>query len=157
MIDQNTAAAFLTAGRIAVVGASDDPRKFGNTVYRALRDHGIEAVAVNPRAVAVAGDPCFPDLASVPGTVDGVIVMVGGARVADVVRACIEHGVRRVWLFKGLGGPGAVTDEAVELCHDHGIDVVAGACPLMFLEPVGWFHGFHRTLRHLNGSLRKAA
>ena len=28
---------------------------------------------------------------------------------------------------------------------------------LMFLEPVAWFHKFHRTLRHLNGSLSKAA
>ena len=37
----------------------------------------------------------------------------------------------RVWLFKGLGGPGALSDEAVQLCHDNKIDVVAGACPLM--------------------------
>ena len=157
MIDHDAAAKFLAAGRLAVVGASDDQRNFGNTVYRALRDHGIGTVAVNARADTVAGDRCYQDLASVPGPIDGVLVMVGGARSGDVVRAAIERGVPRVWLFKGLGGPGAVTDEAVNLCKDHGVDVVAGACPLMFLEPVGWFHKVHRTMRHLNGSLARAS
>lgn len=63
----------------------------------------------------------------------------------------------RVWLFMGLGGPGALSDEAVQLCHDKGIDVVAGACPLMFLEFVGWSHKLHRMARHLNGSLSRSA
>lgn len=157
MIDQETATAFLTSGRLAVVGASDDQRNFGNAVYRALRDHDIETVAVNPRTDVVAGDPSYPDLASVPGTIDGVIVMVGRDKAADVVRACIDYGVRRVWLFRGLGGPGALSDEAVKLCHDHGVEVVAGACPFMFLEPVGWFHKTHRTMRRLNGSLARAS
>jgi hypothetical protein len=83
--------------------------------------------------------------------------MVSQAKSADVVRACAERGVTRVWLFKGLGGRGSVSDEAVELCEQHGIEAVAGACPLMFLEPVGWFHRLHRTMRQLNGSLTKAS
>ena len=58
-----------------------------------------------------------------------------------------------MWLFKGIGGPGALSDEVVRLCEDNGIDVVAGACPLMFLEPVGWFHRLHRSARRHNGSL----
>jgi predicted CoA-binding protein len=97
------------------------------------------------------------DLASVPGNVDGVVVMVGPARSAEVVRACAARGVERVWLFRGLGGPGAVSDDAVRLCSDHRIDVVIGACPLMFLEPVGWVHRLHRAARHANGSLERAA
>jgi hypothetical protein len=34
---------------------------------------------------------------------------------------------------------------------------VVEACPLMFLEPVGWFHRVHRSLRHANKSLAKAS
>lgn len=37
--------------------------------------------------------------------------------------------------------------------RSHGYDVVAGACPLMFLEPVGWFHRVHRAVRRANGAL----
>jgi uncharacterized protein len=155
MIDPTVAQEFLAQRRLAVVGASDDPQSFGRTVYCALRDHGHEVVAVNRMCETVAGDPCFADLASVPGDIDGVVVMVHRDRAVDVVRAAAERGVTRVWLFKGLGGPGAVSDDALESCAIHGIDVVAGACPMMFLEPVGWFHRLHRTARRMNGSLAR--
>lgn len=157
MIDNATVTAFLAQRRIAVVGASDDRASFGGTVYRALRDHGYDVVAVNPNARAVAGDPCYPDLGSVPAPVEGAIVMVNRANAPDVVQDCVEQRVPRVWLFKGLGGPGALSDEAVKLCEDYGIDVVAGACPLMFLEPVGLPHRVHRSIRRLNGSLQRAS
>lgn len=157
MIDTATATAFLAQRRIAVVGASDDKASFGGTIYRALRDHGYDVVAVNPNAEAVADDPCYPDLAAVPTPVDGAIVMVSQANAPGVVQDCVEQRVPRVWLFKGLGGPGALSDQAVKLCEDNGIDVVAGACPLMFLEPVGVPHRVHRALRRLNGSLARVS
>jgi predicted CoA-binding protein len=157
MITTSSVAEFLAGQRIAVIGASDDKANFGATIYRALREYGYDVVAVNPNAEAVAGDRCYADLGSVPAPIDGAIVMVNQALAVDVVRACAEHHVHRVWLFKGLGGPGALSDEAVQLCRDNSIDVVAGACPLMFLEPVGWFHKVHRSVRHLNGSLSKAS
>jgi predicted CoA-binding protein len=157
MIDPRDAEEFLAQHRIAVVGASDEPSSFGRTICKELRDHGYEAVAVHPTAPTVLDAPAYPDLASVPGPLDGAIVMVHHEQAADVVRACIAAGVPRVWLFKGVGGAGAVSDEAVALCHDHDLPVVAGACPLMFLEPVGLVHKVHRGIRHLNGSLARSA
>src|SRR5687768_10874503 len=82
----------LLAGRhIAVVGASDDKGNFGGTVYRALRDHDYDVVAVNPNARTVAGDRCYPDLASVPAPVDGAILMVSRTRALDVIDACADQ------------------------------------------------------------------
>lgn len=156
-VDLGAVQRFLAQHRIAVVGASADRRNFGNTVYRAFRDHGYEVVAVNPAGVAVEGDVCHPDLDSVPGELDGAVVMVNRSVAAEVVRACARRGVTRVWLFKGVGGPGAVSEEALEACRAAGMDVVAGACPLMFLEPVGWFHRVHRTVRRSRGALRRVA
>jgi acyl-CoA synthetase (NDP forming) len=156
MIEPTMATEFLAAGRIAVIGASDTRGNFGNTVYRALRDHAIEVVAVNPRAGQVAGDTCYPDVSAVPGTIDCAIVMVPNSRAADVVAGCLDHGVPRIWLFKGLGSQGAVSEAAIELCAQRGVPVVAGACPLMFLEPVGWPHRLHRFCRRLNNSLAAA-
>ena len=83
--------------------------------------------------------------------------MVRADAAADVVRACARRGVGHVWLFKGLGGSGAVSDEAVEERERHGIAVVAGACPLMFLEPVGLVHRIHRAARRANRSLVRTA
>jgi uncharacterized protein len=155
-VDEGSARAFLSGERIALVGASDNPKSFASTVYHELRDHGLGVVPVNSGSATVGGDACYPDLASVPGQLDGVIVMVDRDRAADVVRECLERSVSRVWLFKGLGGRGSVSEEALALCRDSGVDVVGGACPLMFLEPVSWFHRVHRSARHLSGSLATA-
>jgi len=156
MIDVETVHDFLAQKRIAVVGASDDPRKFGWTVYDELRSHGYDVVAVNRNATTVGGDACYPDIASVPGPVDGVIVMVPAPASEDVVDECVRAGVPRIWLFKGLGGPGALSAAAVERAQAGGSVVVAGACPLMFLEPVGWFHRLHRAARKVKGTFGPA-
>jgi predicted CoA-binding protein len=157
MIDPADIKDFLAGTRIAVVGASDNPKSFARTIYRELREHGYEPVAVNPNASRVDGDVCYPDLRSVPGELDGVLVMINRDRTSSVVNACIDRGVPRVWLFKGIGGASAVDERAVELCRQHGIRVIAGACPMMFLEPVGGAHRFHRMIRRLNHSLAKTA
>jgi hypothetical protein len=146
MTDQAMIREFLAGRRLAVVGASADPKSFGGTIWRELRKRGYDAVAVNPSCEGIDGEPCYRDLASVPGDLDGVIVMVHRDRAAAVVRESAARGVARVWLFKGLGGAGAVSDDAVAAARARGVDVVAGACPMMFLEPVGWFHRVHRAL-----------
>jgi predicted CoA-binding protein len=157
MIEQSTVDGFLAQRRIAVVGASDDKQNFGGVVLRALLDHGYDAVGVNPHSTTAAGVPCWPDLASVPGPVDGVVVMVPAAASAEILKAAIARGVTHVWLFRGIGGHGAVTDEAVALCQEHHVSVIAGACPLMFLEPVGFGHRMHRTVRRVKGAVERRA
>lgn len=153
MLTTSSAQSFLRGHRIAVVGASDDPKNFGGAIYRALREHGYETIPVHPTADLVAGDPAHQNLSTVPDPVDGVVVMVNVEAALGVVRTCVERGIQHVWLFKGIGATGAMSDEAVELCRVNGIDVVEGACPLMFLEPVGMVHRMHRGMRHLNRSL----
>ena len=153
MLTTQAVQAFLAQDRVTVVGASDERDNFGGALYRALKAHGHDVVAVNPSAATVDGDICHPTLDSVPGSLGGVLIVLNAERTAVVVRACIDRQVQHIWLFKGLGGPGAVSEAAVQLCRDAGVDVVEGACPLMFLEPVGVGHRVHRGLRRLNRSL----
>ena len=70
VVRADTVANFLSGRRIAVVGASDDPKNFGRTIYHELREHGYEPVAVHPSAVSVDGDACYPDIAAVPGVLE---------------------------------------------------------------------------------------
>ena len=148
---------FLSLKRIAVVGVSDDPKSFGNVIFREMRSRGHDVVPIHPTTQLVENVTCYPDVADVPGDVDGAIIMVRHEHAVPVVDACAAKGIRSVWLFKGVGGAGAVSDEVLERCATHGMQVVAGACPLMFLEPVGGLHKFHRAMRRLTGSLEKAA
>jgi predicted CoA-binding protein len=153
MVSMQAVNEFLGQRHIAVVGVSDAKGSFAKTLYRELRSHGYEVVPVNPSAAVVDGDRCFPDLASVPGDIDGVIVMVDREVSASIVRDCVRRGIRRVWLFKGVGGPGAVSDEAVQTARDHDLTLVDGACPLMFLGTPAWVHRLHRFIRRRNGGL----
>ena len=139
---------FLAQEHLAFVGVSRNPKDFANAVYRTLRDGGRTIYPVNASAggAIVEGARSYPSLADVPDPVDGVVVMVPADHSADVVRDAIARGIPRVWLYRGFGA-GAVTDEAVELCRASGIDVVDGACPLMFEGAEGKVGGIHRLHR----------
>lgn len=72
---RQAAATFLNNRRIAVTGVSRNPQGHGsNTVYQRLRARGYQVFAVNPNAETVEGDKAYPDLASIPGGVDAVVI-----------------------------------------------------------------------------------
>lgn len=131
--------AFLSGRRLAVAGVSRDSRQPANHIYRRLRDVGYEVAATNPGAREVEGDPCYPDLASVPGRLDGVVIATPPNVTEEVVRACAERGVTRVWIHRSFG-QGSVSDEAVDWARAQGMEVIVGGCPMMFCEPVDFGH-----------------
>ncbi len=134
--------AFLSGQRLAMIGVSRNPKAFANSVYRELRDHGYEMFPVHPVADEVEGDRCVTTVGELPD-VDGAMIMVAADHSADVVTACADRGIDRVWLHRGTG-PGSVSADAIRVAEEHQIEIVDGACPLMFLEPTGWIHRIHR-------------
>lgn len=143
---------FLAQHRLAFIGLSREPKAFSTSVYLELRKHGYELFPVNAQADRIEGDVCYHRVEDLPDDLDGAIVMVAANRSAAVVKACIDKGIERIWLHKGVG-PSSVSDDAVRLCKEHGIEVVDGACPLMFTEPAAWFHRAHRLELKLTGRL----
>jgi predicted CoA-binding protein len=123
---------FLSRGRIAVTGVSRTPGSHGgNTVYTRLRERGFDVVPVNPHTATAEGDACYPDLASVPGGVDAVVIATSPAHALATVEQAEALGVRYVWLHRGPG-PASVDPEAVAYGRAHGMTVLDGGCPLMF-------------------------
>jgi predicted CoA-binding protein len=143
---------FLAQEHLALVGASRDPKAFSAIVHRELREHGHHVHPVNPEADEIDGDPCCRSVAELPAEVRSAIVMTAADRSAQVVRDCIDHGITRIWLHKGVG-PSSVSEEAVELCRASGVSFVDGECPLMFAEPVAAVHRIHRFERRVTGRL----
>src|ERR1017187_7431166 len=139
---------FLAQKRIAVVGVSHDPKDFSRGLFRTLCARGYDAVAVNPELESVDDAPCFATLDEVIPPVDGVLVMTSPAVTDKVVRQCEHLGIPRVWMYRAAGD-GAVSPQAVEFCEEHGIKVVRGECPYMFLEHGGWFHRLHGLINRI--------
>lgn len=130
---------FLRGKRFAVAGVSRNGDVAANAVYKKLRDTGYEVFPVNPNAGEIEGAQCYPDIASIPGAIDGVVIGTHPGVSADVVRQCGEAGVKRVWFHRSFG-QGSVSDEAVRECERLGIESIVGGCPLMFCEPVDFAH-----------------
>ena len=137
-------ASFLRSTRIAVAGVSRDPQQAANSIFRRLRDSGHEAIPINPRAAEVEGARCYPDLVSIPGTVDGLMIATHPDVALELVRQCGARGVQRVWFHRSIGS-GSVSDAAVRECGARGIECIVGGCPLMYCEPVDVFHRCLRT------------
>ncbi len=132
-------AQFLASQRIAVAGVSRDSNQPANAIFRRLRETGHDVVPVNPNAATLEGVACFPDIASVPGPLDAVMMAAHPSVGAQLVRQAAERGVRRVWFHRSIGA-GSVAADAVAEAKRLGIEPLVGGCPLMYCGKVDPFH-----------------
>lgn len=146
---------FLAQKRIAVAGVSRDKSHHpaGNLIYQRLKRTGHDVFPVNPNMQSFEGDRCYPNLQSIPGGVDGVVVITRPEVTQHIVRDCDAAGVRRVWMHESLAKGSSVSPEAVEYCRQHNINVIAGACPMMFGDGVDFGHKCMRWIMGVSGKL----
>lgn len=146
---------FLAQKRIAVAGVSRDNRHHpaGNLIYRRLKKTGHNVFAVNPQMQRFEGEPCYPDVQSIPGGVDGVVIITRPETTDRIVRDCRAAGVRRVWMHRSMAKGSSVSPAAVEFCRQHDITVIAGACPMMFGPGVDFGHMCMRLIMQVSGGL----
>ena len=146
---------FLAQKRIAVAGVSrnNSHHPTGNLIYRRLKESGHAVFPVNPHMQAFEGDRCYPDLPSIPGGVDGVVIVTRPEVTERIVNQCSDAGVRRVWMHQSMGKGTSVSAGAVECCRQHDISVIAGACPMMYGGHADFGHTCMRWILKLTGRL----
>ena len=146
---------FLAQKRIAVAGVSrnrsDHP--VGNLIYERLKTTGHDVFAVNPHMQTFEGDRCYPELQSIPGGVDAVVIITRPEITDKIVHDCRDAGVRRVWMHQSVGKGSSVSPEAIEYCRQHDISVIAGACPMMYGPGADVGHTCMRWFLKLTGGL----
>jgi len=111
----------IAARTFAVVGASDNPEKYGHIAYTMLKGYGKTVWPVNPNAVVVDGDPTFPDVAALLEVPEVAVVVVPPLVTERVVEELGAAGVKDVWMQ-----PGAESAKAVARAEELGIAVVSG-------------------------------
>ena len=146
---------FLAQKRIAVAGVSRDKSHHpaATLIYDRLKKTGHDVFPVNPHMQTFEGARCYPDLQSIPGGVDGVVIVTRPETTARIVRDCGDAGVRRVWMHQSMATGSSVSPEAVEYCRQNGISVIAGACPMMYGPGVDFGHRGMRWIMGLTGRL----
>ena len=133
---------FLAQKKIAVVGVSDKRETGCNAGYRRFKTAGYSVSAVNPRLTSFEGDPCYPDLKSIPEKPDAVFILANPQVTDLIVQQCVDLDIKHVWMHCMMGtkpglaaGMTSVSQDAVRVCRDNGIEVIPGACPNQFLNP----------------------
>lgn len=146
---------FLAQKRIAVAGVSGQSSRHpaANLIYRRLKATGHEVFAVNPSLQSFEGDRCYPDVGSIPGGVDGVVIITRPATTEQIVHDCGTASVPRVWMHQSPTGGSSVSPAAVEYCREHNISVIAGACPMMFGPGVDFGHACLRWVMSVTGKM----
>jgi len=117
---------FLKQKEIAVVGASRNPAKYGNIVFKKLRSAGYLVYPVNPRASQIEGEPAYPGLSSLPETVKAAVVVVPPEISEIIASQAIAAGFRYIWFQ-----PGAESEIAISNLEKAGIRVIHGTCLLV--------------------------
>ena len=117
---------------VAVVGATDDPGKYGGRIYRDLKAKGFTVFAVNPNRDEVDGDRCWRSVGVLPEPPTIVDFVVPPARTLDVLTECLELGFTNVWIQ-----PGAEDDAVLAYVSDNGFNYLANACIMVQTRMVG--------------------
>ena len=108
---------------LAVVGLSANWNRPSNFAAKYMQDHGYRVIPVNPRYTQVLGERSYPDLASIPGTVDVVDCFRKPSEMVLLAHAAVAIGAKVLWMQLGLRN-----DEAARIATDAGLDVVMDRC-----------------------------
>lgn len=120
---------FLASPVFGVVGASTNRHKFGNKVLRCYLQHGKTTIPVNPNEAEIEGIPCAATISALPPDAVSISMITPPAVTAQLVPLAIAKGIKNIWMQ-----PGAEHPEAVALCRERGINVIAdGSCLLVVL------------------------
>ena len=144
---------FLAQKRLAVAGVSRNTsgHPTANLIYHRLKDTGHDVFAVNPHLQTFEGDRCYADVKSIPGGVDGVVIVTKPETSARIAHECADAGIPRVWMHQSLASGSSVSPEGVEYCRAHGVQVIAGGCPMMFGDGVDFGHRCLRWMLKIKG------
>jgi len=110
---------------VAVIGASSDPRKFGNRAVRAFRRQGYTVVPINPNESVVEGLKTYASVLDVPGVIDMATFYVPPDIGRNVIVEVAEKGIREVWL-----NPGSDSPELVRLARSLNLEPIL-ACSIV--------------------------
>ncbi|KUJ98408.1 MAG: Uncharacterized protein XD43_1924 [Thermococcales archaeon 44_46] len=122
--------------KIALVGATPNPTKYGNIILKDLLGKGFEVLPVNPKYDEIEGVKCYRSVKELPRDVDVIVFVVPPKVGLQVAKEAVEAGFKRLWFQ-----PGAESEEIREFLEKAGVEYSFEKCIMvetsdrkMFLE-----------------------
>lgn len=110
---------------IAIIGASNDRRKFGNKAVRAYLQQGYEVYPVNPKEETIEGLKVFKTVGEVPVRPQKISVYLPPPVLLNMLPGIAAKGCDEFWL-----NPGTESDAVLAECERLGLNVIQ-ACSIV--------------------------
>ena len=112
---------------VAIIGASNDRRKFGNKAVRAYLQQGYTVYPVNPKAQEIEGVPAFKNIRDLPVRPEMISVYLPPPILLSVLPDIAARGCDELWL-----NPGTESEEVLAEANRLGLNVIQ-ACSIVGL------------------------
>lgn len=110
---------------VAVIGASSDPRKFGNRAVRAFRRQGYTVIPINPSETQVEGLKAYASVLDVPDAIDMATFYIPPEVGEKVMPEIALKQIPEVWL-----NPGSESAELIRLARSLKVEPIV-ACSII--------------------------
>ena len=125
---------FFRPESIAVIGASENLLSYGARYIQALLDFGYKGklYAVNHKGDEVLGYKIYRKLADIPDAIDLAFITIPARFIADMVKECIEKGIKAAVLFTAgfseTGAQGRIIEQQIVQIAEKQIRIMGPNC-----------------------------
>lgn len=110
----------------AIIGASNNPEKYGHIVLEDLKSSGFNVIPINPHEQEILGLKVYKSVLDYPENIDIAVTIVPPEVTEQVVKQVKEKGIKIVWMQ-----PGSESEAAIQYCRDNGIEVKNEDCIML--------------------------
>ena len=109
---------------IALIGASNDRNKYGNKIYRDLRNKGYNVTPINPKEEKIEGDRAYTSIKEMKELPDIANFVVPPPVAIKIAQNITNLGIKHLWFQ-----PGSESKELEDwLKNTDGIEYLINAC-----------------------------
>ena len=109
---------------IALIGASNDRNKYGNKIYRDLRNKGYNVTPINPKEEKIEGDRAYTSIEEMKELPDIANFVVPPPVAIKIAQNITNLGIKHLWFQ-----PGSESEELEDwLKNTDGIEYLINAC-----------------------------
>lgn len=150
MSEKEMISEFLSSKVFALAGVSNNKDKFGNYIYDEMIKKEKNTYPLNPNLTEYKGVKCYQTLDSLPEKVDALICSVKPDSVLNLLEDAHINNIKKVWLQQG-----SESNEAIEFCRTHNMNVISKRCFMMFLSDDSFPHNLHKFFSKVFGKYPK--